>query len=178
MTTVIVDTDRMALAADSRCTGHTIFETRKIFTLADGTLVGICGVVNDALKFVDWVSRGYDREKLPTFSEDGFEAITVGPQGVHVWDMACMCIEVSSRYYAMGTGARYALGALHCGRTIEEAVAVSCALDPGSGGKIVSEAYIAPTPRAVPRRKPATKPAVKASPKAKPAARKAQASRK
>lgn len=176
MTTVVVDTQRMAIASDSQCTGHTTFETQKIFTLDDGTLVGICGIVNDALKFVDWVRRGCDMAAIPTFSGD-FEAMTVGANGVHCWDGACMAISVTGRYFSMGSGSRYALGALHCGRTIEEAIAVAAALDPGTGGTIVSKTYKAIAPRAVPRRKPAPKPAAKPATRTKPVAKKAPAKR-
>jgi ATP-dependent protease HslVU (ClpYQ) peptidase subunit len=38
--------------------------------------------------------------------------------------------------YAMGTGGNWALGALHAGATIEEAMKIAIKLDINSGGKI------------------------------------------
>lgn len=44
--------------------------------------------------------------------------------------------ELSSKFYATGSGRDFAIAAMHCGRTAKEAVEIACLYDVYSGGSV------------------------------------------
>lgn len=112
---------------------------RKITRLRDGSLIAGSGVRREINVFAHWYDSGCDPDKKPEFDN-----VTV----LHVSHGGCVTIhdgkyderEIGScPFYAMGSGAAAALGAMHAGATAAEAVAIAMLIDPWTGGEIQVE---------------------------------------
>ena len=145
MTTIAVDVLNKKIASDSKVTWNgPAYSTLKIFKAKDGTLCAFCGHLSAGKKFAEWVQEGCNRKKSPVFEEgENYSGVTINAKGVFSWDETMIPSEiVDDKFFAMGSGGAYALAALHCGKTLEEAVELAIKLDvEGSGGKVRAMQY-------------------------------------
>lgn len=142
MTTIVVDTENKIMGSDSRVTGNIIFETEKIFTADDGTLIGFAGTLEDCITFKDWYIAGANLKEKPDFSEaNTFSALTLNSDGCYLWSSRCMKMIVKSKYYSIGSGSLAAMASLECGKNIQESIAIAIKLDECSGGEIITKNY-------------------------------------
>lgn len=134
MTTIV--TDGKTMAADSRLgaeTRHGSFT--KIVRAQDGAILGVAGHATDLSILARWYknfSHGYhkigDDVAWAKFSKD-FEGLILQPDGT------LLAIEYDGTYFehplpaAIGSGLRYAYGALDAGATPEKAVEIACGRD-------------------------------------------------
>jgi hypothetical protein len=79
--------------------------------------------------FVDWF---FDRKKRAPdrADEKDWEAIVATKGGAEVWDAALRPVPVTDKFYAIGSGATLAIGAMEAGATAREAAAIACRRDP------------------------------------------------
>jgi 20S proteasome alpha/beta subunit len=131
MTTVAWD--GRSLAADTQMTSD--FKTHghsKFYRFSDGSIGAFAGTwsrVQEAQRFIDGQA-----DACP--SED-WSALVVRPGGrVEFLDCDGCRLDVTSSPYAIGSGAHFALGALQCGKTAEEAVRVAEVFDQFTGGPV------------------------------------------
>jgi len=135
MTTIVAD--KTKLVADSRVSqevssGDTIFSAPKLFR--KGNVVIGCAGHNDNIEaFIEWYGT---RRKKPKFKIDEFEALVLTPHGLYFYDEDCSRDKVLDDWFAIGSGALAALGALHMGATLEQAVQIACKVDKHSGEPI------------------------------------------
>ena len=128
MTTIVCN--REGMCADKRVTGSTMFKTTKIQRV-NGSLIGYCGNIEHCLKFVEW-RRNPDSK--PEFSERTWEALELTSDGRMLWwSIDLMPIEIEDDYYAIGSGADFALGAMAMGAKPQQAIKVAATYDPGTG---------------------------------------------
>jgi hypothetical protein len=122
--TVIV-ANRELMAADSLLTGGGApVRTRKIFRV-HGHLFGVCGHWEDCQRFLQFLrSGGKDRPKFT--DEDTFCALELHPKGLNYWSSACIPTPLDDTFYAIGSGAPAALGAMEMGASPRKAVEVAC----------------------------------------------------
>lgn len=108
----------------------------KVEKLEDGSLFGGGGHSTAIQKLRNYILRDF----TPTFTEEEeVTAIRITPDGkVWFWNKALEPVEYFGPYFAIGTGADYALGALYCGADAEEAVHAAMEFDKSSGGKVTS----------------------------------------
>jgi hypothetical protein len=102
-------------------------------------LVGLAGGSYDGLAFLDWL-MGADPEP-PTRLIEGeadFTALVLNKFGLFEYDKWCRPERVLEKFYAVGSGAKAALGAMHMGASATCAVAIACKIDPYSAPPIVS----------------------------------------
>lgn len=132
MTTIATDGKRMA--ADTWQTGNYIdqFALQKMEVI-EGTLVGVSGSPLHALLFFEWLREGNSNDE-PILGK-AFRALRVSSLGVWFWDKQLTPVEVGAPA-AIGSGARFAMGAMLAGATPEEAVRVAMELDPFTGGEV------------------------------------------
>lgn len=124
----------------------TSFSTSKIMRIR-GALVGTAGEVNNTNKFEKWF--GTKRAK-PRFSKNAdFEALVLSADGkLYHYDETCSPSEITQPFFAIGSGAHAALGALHAGATPELAVEIAIKIDTLSGGDVQTlELYDEDLPR-------------------------------
>jgi ATP-dependent protease HslVU (ClpYQ) peptidase subunit len=135
MTTIA--TDGKSMAGDGlREMCRTIVDTKaqKVRRLADGRIVGTSGDTALGLQVVEWLEG---KAPKPDRKVDDFAAIILYPSGkVETLSDCFQPIEVEVPV-AVGSGMDFAIGAMEAGKEPEEAVAIACKRDPGSGGKII-----------------------------------------
>lgn len=128
MTTIVCN--RTSMAADKRVTGGPMFKTTKIFRI-NGSLIGFCGNLEAALQFVEW-RRTPDTK--PKFAENSFEALELSANGsLTYWASQLVAMAVEDDFYAIGSGASLALGAMAMGASPKRAIAVAAQYDSGTG---------------------------------------------
>ncbi len=141
MTTIVVRDGVMA--ADSRVTvetdagGSRVFRCEKLYRVSGG-IVGLAGGAFDGLVFLDWLKDPKDSkppDRLIAGDAD-FTAIYLTNTGLYEYDRWCRPEKVLEKFYAVGSGAKAALGALHMGASAVEAVKVACKVDPYSATPI------------------------------------------
>lgn len=130
------------LAADSCATvtseegGSRKMRCEKIYrkVLPDGktVLIGAAGESAPGLMFLDWYGTG---KPAPTELLDGeadIDILVITRRGVFSFDKWCRGEKLKGRFFAIGSGAKAALGALHMGASAVQAVRVACKVDPYS----------------------------------------------
>lgn len=145
MTTIVYRDGIMA--ADSR--GYSggsepIGSKAKVFRLNDGSLVGVSSTepgVSEVL--VDWLNSDASSEALSVLPKQKWSALLVRPNEdvFYFCDSPCPSGPLRAPFYAIGSGAAYAMGAFSCGSTSAKAVSVASEHDVWTGGEII-ELYL------------------------------------
>ena len=131
MTTIAYD--GVTLAADKQGTidgqAFPITKIAKVKNEAGTFLVGFCGDIGDGQAFIRYVKRGFKNE--PTYND--FTGVVITKDGeVHLHGDTNVCVFKADQF-AVGSGGRYAQGAMAFGATAVEAVLVASDLDTMSG---------------------------------------------
>lgn len=128
------------LASDSRVTNGTDIMPGgmvKIMRLEDGTLVGACGSAVGIHALFEW-AQGTRKTKPPRVCKHAY-MIMVSPDGSSITQMEGRhpyTLKDTGGYYADGSGAAFALGAMHHGATAVEAVSAAIEHNAGCGGEV------------------------------------------
>lgn len=133
MTTICVK-DRM-IAADTRTTGGQYMAEgfKKVFQV-DEDWIGLAGEVCAFPRFLEWYSG--ETDERPDI--DGMEVIVMDKKGnVFIYEGDCVKIPMG-KMGAIGSGARFAMGAMVHGATAEQAVKVASKLDEHTGPRVKS----------------------------------------
>lgn len=131
MTTVAWDT--RSLAADSQITcdfktnGHS-----KFYRFRDGSTGAFAGTwsrVQEAMRVIDGLADGP--------ADIGWSGIVIRPGGrvEYLEDDGCV-LDITGIPFALGSGAHFALAAMACGKTAQEAVYLASTFDPHTGGPV------------------------------------------
>lgn len=108
----------------------------KIVRAHDGTIAGAAGQSAAYGEFLSWAKHG--ALGCPPSGDSG-EALVIRPDGsVHYWAGAACLTELSNEtpYFAIGTGEKFALGAMFAGANAIGAVRAGIEFDGASGGEI------------------------------------------
>lgn len=130
--------DGSTLSADRKCSipGHG-FRSQKIYRLKNGELFAYCGESAVAMQLLDWLDNDRDPQTYPHAMVEP-EAVTEGllidgKKKIWLYERTARPIPVKEKFFAIGSGAAYALAAMHLGKSSEMAVKVATKFDPGSG---------------------------------------------
>jgi hypothetical protein len=135
------------MAADSQETNDTLKSTcTKIFKKKDEkgrpVLLGTAGGSYTGMIYVDWFGSGKERpEKIRDIFEDEDFHIIIW-DGKKLWEVNWLWrpIEVTNtKFFAIGSGAAVALGAMEMGASAFEAVVTAKKYDTYTGGRVVSK---------------------------------------
>lgn len=146
MTTIVYRAGLMA--ADSRAyqgDKWPIGFKQKIKRLADGRLAGVSSSTPGLGELVlAWVEAGMDTEKTPDVGNDWFDCLIVDPEGQGYFARSNFFFAgpLQAEWFAVGSGAEVAKGALLMGATAEEAVGIAAQVDPYTGGPIITLTHI------------------------------------
>lgn len=134
MTTVAWD--GFELAADSMVSlGSIKYTARKLFRLADGSILGASGKTTDISRLVKYLNG--ETAVVPKISS--VHAIHVTPdKTVYLYAGGIDTQPVLDRYVAVGTGGDIALGAMEAGKSAFLAVEIACRRDSSSGPPVES----------------------------------------
>lgn len=134
MTTIVANLEGMA--SDTRVTGGPMFNTTKVRRIKD-SLYGGAGNLSQILKMFLWFENP---DQAPVWKEaPDFHILQVSPQGLFLWESEMIAIPTDTTFYAIGSGAEYAMGALACGATLAQAVQIAATFDPGTSGNMFFE---------------------------------------
>jgi hypothetical protein len=122
------------MAADKRVTGAPMFKATKIQRIR-GSLFGGAGNVEQILKMFEWF-RNPDMKPDWKFETD-FAILQLSHEGLFLWGPEMIAMPVGLPYYAVGSGAEYALGAMECGAPADEAIRVAHKFDPYTGKELL-----------------------------------------
>lgn len=155
------------IAADSRTTleteggGARMFLCEKLFrkkvTVGRQTqevIIATAGESSPGMVFVDW----FGSRKAPPLHEfltgsADFTCLVLQQDGLWEYDAWCRGVKIMDMFYAIGSGAKAALGALHMGASARKAVEVACRIDHYSGLPVTSMRLRTP-PHLTKRRRP------------------------
>lgn len=134
MSTIAWDGRIGMLAADRQLTlGNSPLPVAKLFTLSKGgcsRLVACCGEYEDALLFVDWMAAG----KPGTIAlQDNFSALVIDRGHCWRYGQQLQGYLIDAPFWAAGSGADYAIGAMAMGANAREAVEIASQYDVFTG---------------------------------------------
>lgn len=101
-------------------------------------IIGLGGESSPGLLFLDWYGSG---SAPPTQLIDGgadFTALILTDDGLYEADAYCRPDKIIEPFYAIGSGAKAALGAMHAGASARRAAEIACRIDPFSTPPIVT----------------------------------------
>lgn len=173
MTTVAVKFDKKGvatIAADSRVTvesesgGIRMFQCEKLYRkhvtvngAEQDVIIGVAGEGFPALVFVDWYGSGSPPPDNLLLGEADFTAIVLSKDGLFEYDKWCRGEKVLNKEYAIGSGAKAAMGALYAGKSAAKAVEIACRIDPMSGLPVTTMQLPKATRKKTPRMSKADK---------------------
>jgi hypothetical protein len=130
--------DGKTLAADRRMAGW--MDACKVFHLKDGRVLSGAGYMDELAEVAAWLDAGGDDRDKPVVSDDDDTCtdylLIDGDTCYWLTTPFLRPIEVRDGMAAVGSGSRYALGAMAAGKTAAEAVAIAARFDPNTGGGV------------------------------------------
>lgn len=126
------------MAADTGvCAGDMVIVGRiKIYRRDDGALIGGAGKGGYCHAFRKWALGGENGE--PPASRDDSAGMIVMPDGlIRLWDNEVGLNELTTDYFAIGSGQEYAMGAMFCSASAEDAVRAAIAHDAFTNGDVM-----------------------------------------
>lgn len=105
--------------------------------------VGLAGNLDDFSDVLSFFQSPEGYKKAPRLK--GGEGLILGGDGkIWTFSRADVWIPVDQKFYAIGSGMLYAMGAMENGATPTDAVKAACKFDPGSGMGVTSFRLKAP----------------------------------
>jgi hypothetical protein len=117
-------------------------------------IIATAGESSPALVFVDWYGTGQPIPEVLLHHGGDFTCLILSPKGLFEADVMCRPDPIIEPFYAIGSGAKEALAAMHCGKSARDAVRVAASIDPYTGGRIVTMRLAQEEPKPKRKRKP------------------------
>lgn len=139
MSTVIADRKSRRMVADRKMTLHST-SVAKVFKVQgfDGApwLLGGAGVMSSLLAFVEWFKDPSTETAAPPM--EGLHVMAMNYKGqLYLYYGTTQPIHLQDKFFSIGSGGDYAMGALEAGATPEQALRIASKRDSGTGnGKI------------------------------------------
>lgn len=131
--------DRFEVAADSRISfGNRLYgNTKKIHKVHEkfgGGIVMSCGDSEWGQKFCSHYADTGEMLSVPEKVDIG--AVRVNSKGASFSSLGAAWVPFSNAFFSEGSGSKFALGAIHAGAKVDDAVRIACELDDSSGGEV------------------------------------------
>ena len=127
MTTIAARFSTLEIAADSMCSGEDSFYLVEKLRKGKSSIFGACGEWDKCLKMFQALESGGDL--------DSYIDVTVLERrndGLWVYEGTLIPARIKNDFWAIGTGANFAIAAMHLGKTPREAVEIACQYDTSS----------------------------------------------
>lgn len=92
---------------------------------AHDVIIGTAGETSPALAFLDWFGSGRPIPEVLLQLGGDFSCLVLTPEGLFEADVYCRLDRVQEEFFAIGSGAKAALAAMHCGKSAIEAVRIA-----------------------------------------------------
>ena len=134
MTTIAASVTHKQIAADSKCsTDRVHFQIGKLKELSDGSIFGAAGDQGLILKLYKFLYEG--GEQLEAEAE--LDVLQLTHSGLCLFDTrTAQFYQIRSKFYAIGSGAEFALAAMSLGATPLQAIECAAKFDPDTGHPI------------------------------------------
>ncbi len=129
------------LAFDGQCTNENEIVAKNIVKAiaTKKLLVGASGATAHCQAFIEWVRNGRKASTMPKpLPDDKFEGIVIDDKGcITVYEEGLLSVEFGTHpFFAIGSGAQFAIGAMEAGASALEAVKIAAKRDIYTGGEI------------------------------------------
>ena len=131
MTTIAAKASTGEIAADSMLSGEDSFYLVEKLRRGKTSVYGACGDWDKILKFYQVLESGGDLD-----SDTDVTVLELRSDGLWVYESTIIPARIKNDFWAIGTGANYAIAAMHLGKSPYEAVAIACQYDTSSNGPI------------------------------------------
>lgn len=137
--TVIV-ADRKTMSGDTMCVhrGMVVGVHRKVHVVRD-MVVGYAGDGDSCVAFLEWCKRGMSSRGKPRDLSSEFTGLVLDESGLYEYTYFLIPMRIEKDFWAIGSGAQAAMGAMHMGATPWEAVEIACAVAPDCAEPITVE---------------------------------------
>ena len=131
MTTIAASVRFNEIAADSMISGQdTHYAVSKLRSLRSSA-IGAAGDWRHILEFYKRLAR-----KKALDADCDISAIELRRDGIWVYESTVIPARIEQDFFAVGTGAGYAIAAMHLGKSPQEAVEIAALFDPNTRGPV------------------------------------------
>ena len=124
MTTIAARVSTGEIAADSMVSGDDSFYLVEKLRKGKASIYGACGDWDKILKFYQVLESGGDLD-----SDTDVSVLELRSDGLWVYEGTIIPARIKNDFWAVGTGANYAIAAMHLGCSPKEAVEIACLYD-------------------------------------------------
>jgi hypothetical protein len=127
MTTIAARASTGEIAADSMVSGDDSFYLVEKLRKGQESVYGGCGDWDKLLKFYNSLESGADLD-----SDTDVTVLELRSDGIWIYESTIIPAKIKNDFWAIGTGANFAIAAMHLGLTPAEAVKLACLYDTSS----------------------------------------------
>ena len=127
MTTIAARFSTLEIAADSMVSGDDSFYLVEKLRRGKESVYGGCGDWDKILKMFQVLESGGDLD-----SDTDVTVLELRRDGIWIYESTIIPAKIKNDFWAIGTGANFAIAAMHCGKSVKEAVEIACLYDTSS----------------------------------------------
>lgn len=127
MTTIAARASTGEIAADSMVSGDDSFYLVEKLRRGQASVYGGCGDWDKLLKFYNSLESGADLD-----SDTDVTVLELRSDGIWIYESTIIPAKIKNDFWAIGTGANFAIAAMHLGLSPAEAVKLACLYDTSS----------------------------------------------
>lgn len=127
MTTIAARFSTKEIAADSMVSGDDSFYLVEKLRVGKQSIYGGCGDWDKLLKFYQAIESGSELD-----SDCDVTILELRNDGIWIYEGCIIPARIKNDFWAVGTGANFAVAAMHLGKSPKEAVEIACQYDTSS----------------------------------------------
>jgi hypothetical protein len=127
MTTIAAKASTGEIAADSMVSGDDSFYLVEKLRRGENSIYGGCGDWDKLLTFYNSLESGAGLD-----SDTDVTVLELRSDGIWIYESTIIPAKIKNDFWAIGTGANFAIAAMHLGLTPAEAVKLACLYDTSS----------------------------------------------
>lgn len=127
MTTIAARFSTLEIAADSMVSSDDSFYLVEKLRKGKESIYGGCGEWEKLLKFYQAIESGGEID-----SDTDVTILELRNDGIWIYESCIIPARIKNDFWAVGTGAGYAIAAMHLGKSPAEAVEIACQYDTSS----------------------------------------------
>jgi len=127
MTTIAAKASTGEIAADSMVSGDDSFYLVEKLRRGQESVYGGCGDWDKLLKFYNSLESGADLD-----SDTDVTVLELRSDGIWIYESTIIPAKIKNDFWAIGTGANFAIAGMHLGLSPAEAVKLACLYDTSS----------------------------------------------
>jgi len=131
MTTIAARFSTLEIASDSMISGDDSFYLSEKLRRGKDCIYGACGDWDKILKFYQVMELGGELD-----SDIDVTVLELRHDGIWIYESTIIPARIKNPFWSIGTGANFAIAALHLGASPKEAVEIACMYDSSSHGPI------------------------------------------